>query len=334
MSWTQHGGALAAARAAFGDGAWLDLSTGINPHGWPGADGMHIDWSRLPGEDDLRALEMAAADYFGVDQAYVAALPGTEIGLRLLGALLDGPAHHLTPTYRTHAEMVAASTSVADVGLVRDGTLILANPNNPDGRVLPARDLLAIHDRLRRRGGWLVVDEAFADAGAIDLTPHGANTDVSISIAPHVSDDARLILFRSFGKFFGLAGVRLGFVIAPRAVIARMRALLGAWPVSAAAIAIGTAAYRDADWIVAMRARLARDAADLDAVLLRCGLSPIGRCPLFRLVEVADANATFTRLARRAILTRPFDYDPRWLRLGLPGGKDALERLETALADG
>ena len=326
MSWTHHGGRLAEARAAFGDGGkpWLDLSTGINPQPWPGVEGLAIDWARLPDEGALRALEATAAKYFGVDRDYVAALPGTEIGLRLLGTLLPGPARYLAPTYRTHAEMIAGSLPVNTLTDVSDGTVIVANPNNPDGHILSAHDFLAAHDRLRARGGWLVVDEAFADAV----------TDAPVGVAPHVADDARLIVFRSFGKFFGLAGVRLGFVIAPRAVIAQVRARLGAWPVSAAAIAIGTAAYRDADWIVAMRERLARDAADLDAMLLRRGLVPIGSCPLFRLIDVADAGATFAQLARHAILTRPFDYDPHWLRLGLPGSAEALERLDRALADG
>ena len=327
MSWTHHGGRLAEARAAFGDtgATWLDLSTGINPHAWPGAGEVAIDWARLPDESELRALEAAAAAYFGVDQDYVAALPGTEIGLRLLGTLLSGPARHLAPTYRTHAEMVADSVPIDSLSAASDGIVIVANPNNPDGRVLPAQALLAAHDRLRARRGWLVVDEAFADACV---------TDAPISVAPHVADGTRLIVFRSFGKFFGLAGMRLGFVIAPRAMIAKVRALLGAWPVSAAAIAIGSAAYRDADWIVTMRERLAQDAADLDGMLLGRGLVAIGACPLFRLVDVADASATFARLARHAILTRPFDYDPRWLRLGLPGSAAALDRLERALADG
>ena len=324
MNWTHHGGRIAEARAAFGDtgAAWLDLSTGINPHPWRGVGDLAIDWARLPDEGDLRALEAAAAEYFGLDHAYVAALPGTEIGLRLLGTVLPGPARHLAPTYRTHAEMFADSVPIDALSAASDGAVIVANPNNPDGRILSGRDLLTAHDRLRARRGWLVVDEAFADAGRTE------------SVAPYVAEDARLIVFRSFGKFFGLAGVRLGFVIAPRVVIAQVRALLGAWPVSAAAIAIGTAAYRDGGWIAAMRERLALEAADLDAMLLRRGLTPVGGCPLFRLVDVADAEATFAQLARHAILTRPFDYDPRWLRLGLPDTAEALERLERALADG
>lgn len=319
--WTWHGGGLAAARAHFGEAApWLDLSTGINPHPWPGAGSVAVDWQCLPDETSLQSLEAAAAAHFDADPAHVCAVPGTEVGLRLVGDVLPSPAFHLIPSYRTHGEMVAGSIPIMPERLSdADGaTLILANPNNPDGRLLERDAQLGLLDR-RGAQGWLVVDEAFAD------------THPAKSLAGEVSDGRRLLLFRSFGKFFGLAGVRLGFAIGPRSIIARLRNRLGAWPVSSAAIAIGTTAYRDAPWIAAMRERLTREAEALDAALRRHGYQSAGACPLFRLVICDDAPALFERLARRAILTRPFDYDPRWLRLGLPGSEAALARLEQAL---
>ncbi|HEV7312215.1 aminotransferase class I/II-fold pyridoxal phosphate-dependent enzyme [Sphingopyxis sp.] len=318
--WTWHGGGLEAAKHRFGGDNWIDLSTGINPHPWPDAASMEFDWQRLPDTQDLARLEAVAAGHFGVDARHVCAVPGTEIGLRLVGALVDGPAQHVAPGYRTHGAMVAGSAAVTwpDAGDPA-GHLILANPNNPDGRALAAG---AMHDLLERRTGWLLVDEAFADA------------DPASSIAASVGDTRRLVVFRSFGKFFGLAGVRLGFVLAPSALVAALRERLGAWPLSAAAIAIGTAAYADAGWIAAARQRLGEDAAALDTMMVRRGHRPVGACPLFRLIEVDDAHALFERLARRAILTRPFADQPRWLRLGLPADADALARLDAALADG
>jgi len=319
-SWTWHGGQLAHARDAFGDSdaPWIDLSTGINPHSWPGVGGLEIDWARLPDPAALADLEIAAAQYFAADPACVLALPGTEIGLRLLGEILPKPVRHVWPSYRTHREMapdaVAVALATADAS---EGTLILANPHNPDGRTAPPEILNA-----QMECGWLVVDEAFAD------------TDPSRSLAGKVSEDRRLIVLRSFGKFFGLAGVRLGFLIASPARIAEFRARIGAWPVSAAAIAIGTAAYRDTAWIADMRAQLRREAATLDRVLAAHGYPPAGDCPLFRLIKTGDAHALFERLARRSILTRPFDYDPRWLRVGLPPNAAALARLDAALGDG
>jgi cobalamin biosynthesis protein CobC len=316
-SWTWHGGGLEAARAHFGGTDWLDLSTGINPHPWPGTEALAIDWQRLPERHELAELEAAAADCFGLDPRHVCAVPGTEVGLRLAGSLIGGSAHYAAPTYRTHGEMIAgARPTTLDAAVA--GTLILANPNNPDGRALAPAQLLDLLDR-RAPDGWLLLDEAFAD------------TDPALSLASAIDDTRRLMVFRSFGKFFGLAGVRLGFVLGPQPMLDSIRATLGAWPISAAAIAIGTAAYRDRAWIGTTRTRLQDEAATLDATLVGAGYQATGACPLFRLIETPDGMALFEQLARHAILTRPFAEQPHWLRIGLPPCTDALDRLEAAL---
>jgi cobalamin biosynthetic protein CobC len=317
--WTWHGGALEAAKRHFGtgDAPWLDLSTGINPHPWPGADTIAIDWRRLPEREALADLEAAAAAHFGVEARHVCAVPGSEVGLRLAGRIIGGAARHVAPAYRTHGEIFSGSAPIdrAEAPTCK-GTLLLANPNNPDGSII---DIATLDAMLAERKDWLLIDEAFADCAPVT------------SIAHRIDDARRLLVFRSFGKFFGLAGVRLGFVLGPPLFLDELRALLGAWPVSAAAIAIGAAAYRDRDCIAAMREQLTREAAALDALLARHDLSVIGACPLFRLVETDDAGALFERLARAAILTRPFADQPRWLRLGLPGSAAALARLDAAL---
>jgi cobalamin biosynthetic protein CobC len=322
--WRVHGGRLGEAQAAFPDAPrpWIDLSTGINPHAWDVTRAGPVDWTRLPDEGALAALESAAAAHFGVDAASVCAVPGSEMGLRMLDALdLPAPFRHVAPSYGTHAEALPGSMpttlEAAETGDAHGGTLLLANPNNPDGRLIPAARLMA----LMAKGDTLVVDEAFADA-----VP-GA------SLLGGAVDD-RIVVLRSFGKFFGLAGLRLGFVIAAPARLAPLRRRLGSWPVSAAAIAIGTAAYRDAGWITGMRAQLLKEATRLDALLRANGLEPQGACPLFRLIRLEDAGALFDRLARRGILTRPFDYAPDWLRIGLPADDAAYARLDAALADG
>ena len=319
---TTHGGRIDVAAMRFPDAPrpWIDLSTGINPQHWD-ASGVALDWAALPNVTALAALEDTARVAFGMTHGAVAALPGTEIGLRLLRDLdLPQPARHVVPSYSTHATALPDSGPIAVEDMGTDGTLLIANPNNPDGRILAPSRLLAIARALQ--DGWLVVDEAFADV------------DPAISVLPHLREDDRVLVFRSFGKFFGLAGLRLGFACGPEPMIARFRERLGSWPVSAAAIAIGTAAYRDADWIAATRTDLARSADRLDVLLRRHGLDPRGDCPLFRLVAHGAAPALFERLAAAGILTRPFDYDPRWLRIGLPGGEPAWARLAEALRHG
>lgn len=319
-----HGGRLAQARAHFGGAPqdWLDLSTGINPVAWPGAESA-VDWRSLPDPADLARLEQQAASYFGVDPALCCAVPGSETGLRLLARTLRLPGLHLPLTYSTHANAFERADPVASVGELPAGAraLVVANPNNPDGRTWSGASLLALLDRQAADNGWLIVDEAF-----VDCRPEW-------SIAAHVANTRRLIVTRSFGKFFGLAGVRLGFVIAPGDVLDSLRRLLGEWPVCAAAVTFATAAYGDNEWIAAARRNLTVQASLLDTVLGRHGLFAEGDCPLFRLVDTADAQTLFTDLARRHILTRPFVSHPRLLRFGLPGDDAGLSRLDEALAE-
>jgi cobalamin biosynthetic protein CobC len=319
-SWTWHGGGLEAAKRHFGEGDWMDLSTGINPHPWPGAAAVPIDWRRLPEPEALADLEAAAAAHFNCDPRHVCAVPGTEVALRLIGQQIGGPAHYRAATYRTHAEMIAGSVP-AELTEDTRGTLILANPNNPDGALLRPEALLALLAS-RKDGEWLLLDEAFVD------------THPDASLAAEIDDGRRLVIFRSFGKFFGLAGVRLGFVLGPPAILQPIRTLLGAWPVSAAALAIGARAYRDAAWIAQTRTRLRAKAAALDACLAAAGYRAAGASPLFRLIDTPDAAALFAYLARQHILTRPFAEHPGWLRVGLPPSAVALERLSQALPRG
>ncbi len=318
----RHGGRIDDAMRAFprAPHPWLDLSTGINPVAWGPPAGLKFDSGPLPAITALRVLEAAAADYFGVAASRVAAVPGSEVALRLLPMLgLPGPIVAAHPGYGTHGEVAAAS--VATIA-ARPGTMLFANPNNPDGRLFDRATMQGLAARQAETGGWLAIDEAF-----VDTLPEA-------SILPGLDDAAPVVVLRSFGKFFGLAGLRLGFIVAPPAVIERVRRLFGDWPVSAQAIAWGRAAYADAGWIDATRRALDAGAARLDALLARHALVVRGASPLFRLVEQVDAPALFERLARAGILTRPFADRPDWLRFGLPGDDAAFDRLDRALAGG
>lgn len=285
-----------------------------------------FDWQRLPDDAALHTLEAVAAEHFGARGPQVLALPGTEFGLRGLAALgLPTPFRHVWPGYRTHAEALPGTEPLSFEALLAHamlgGTIVLANPSNPDGRLVPPVELMVLAKALAEAGGWLVVDEAFVDAHA------------GSSIIPLLDGTEPVIVTRSFGKFFGLAGVRLGFTVGPAAIIAQWREVVGSWPLSAAAIAIGTATYADAGWIATTRNALVERAAALDGVLRHHRLEPIGACPQFRLVE-CNAGEMFERLAGAGILTRPFDYNPRWMRLGVPASVSELARLDGALGYG
>lgn len=313
-----HGGRLDEACARFGGdpGDWLDLSTGINPCPWPGAETIRPDWRALPDARALRRLEESAAAHFGTDPALCCAVPGSEAGLRALARILGLPARHVPLTYGTYAKAFASPPQ----GHTGPTALIVTNPNNPDGRLYPPGHLVSALGRQQHGGGWLIADEAFADCHP------------DTSVAGLVANGRNLAVTRSFGKFFGLAGVRLGFVLAPEPLLAELRRLQGDWPVCSAALAFGTEAYADPGWIAATRAGLPERAAKLDTVLTRHGLRTTGACPLFRLADTGAAADLFASLARAQILTRPFADHPRLLRFGLPADDAQLARLDAALA--
>jgi len=322
-----HGGGLLAAAREFpaAPAPFIDLSTGINPHAWTMPALPPDCWTRLPEPEQEAALLAAAARAYGVaDPSCIVAAPGTQILIGLLPLLLPGrDVAVLGPTYGEHALAWRRAGSVVREVAMPSGLIapvcVLCRPNNPDGSMLPRGFLLALADRCAALGGRLVVDEAFAD-----LEPDA-------SLGDPLSHPG-LLLLRSFGKTYGLAGLRLGFALADPALAARLRGVLGPWAVSGPAIAAGTAALADAPWREAMRARLAHDATRLDATLRAAGLEVIGGTRLFRLAAHDEAAAWYRRLGHAGILVRRFADHSRWLRLGIPPDEAAWARLCAALA--
>jgi cobalamin biosynthetic protein CobC len=324
-----HGGNLDAARRLF-PGApepFTDLSTGINPHSYPVPQLSADVFARLPEPAETERLAAIAAKSYGAPSPdCVVAAPGTQILLTPVAALVPpGNAAVLGPTYGEFSCAAALAghevAEVEDVSQLLDADLaIVVNPNNPDGRVFSKNELLDLADARRFRGGLLVVDEAFVDAG-----PDG------VSLCNEVGRGG-IVVLRSFGKFFGLAGVRLGFAVAAPATAARLAALLGPWAVSGPAIAIGQRALADAAWIHAMRERLEGDARRLEAILTAAGTETVGGTSLFQLVRTPAADQLFHNLGCAGILVRRFPEYPDWLRFGLPGNDVAWDRLCRALA--
>ena len=326
----EHGGAIDAAVARYGipKGRWLDLSTGINPNPYPLPDVPAETWTRLPDEALDASLRQAAASRYGAaDPACVVAAPGSQALIQWLPRLrAPSRVAVLGPTYREHAaswsaaghrvaEIAASEPPEGDVDVV-----VAVNPNNPDGRVIEPARLLALLDALQREGGLLVVDEAFADA-----VP-------DVSLAPRAGRRG-LVVLRSFGKFHGLAGLRLGFALASPDMAGHLGQALGPWAVGGLAAAIGAAALADASWAEKTQARLAADAGRLDDLLRGSGLTVAGGTPLFRLAIDEAAQGLFEHLARSGILVRRFSREATWLRFGIPGGTLEFDRLGAALAE-
>ncbi|SMH59837.1 threonine-phosphate decarboxylase CobD [Azospirillum agricola] len=322
-----HGGDLDGARAAFPDAPqpWVDLSTGINPWSYPLPPIPPDAWTRLPARGAEMALREAAAACYGAPSAErVAAASGSQALIQLLPRLrAPGRVAVLAPTYAEHALCWAGAghrlSETTDPETADADVLVVVNPNNPDGRLLEPARLLALAERQAGRGGWLVVDEAFADC-----EPAG-------SVAPFAGTPG-LVVLRSFGKFFGLAGLRLGVALAEPALAAALRAAVGPWAVSGPGLAVAAAALSDRDWIAATRIRLRAEAEALDRLLTGVGLTVAGGTDLFRLVTHPDARSLHRILGEAGILVRRFEQRPDWLRLGLPADGEARRRLRDACA--
>jgi cobalamin biosynthesis protein CobC len=330
LPFSEHGGDLSAARLAYPQAPepWLDLSTGVNPYSYPFIELPAECLTRLPDTSELRALEAAAAKaYSAPAHTEVVAAPGTQAMINWLPRLL--PARRvgiLGFTYCEFARSWAANgakvTIAAELAeLQHQDVAIIVNPNNPDGRLIAAQDLLALAATLLAQGGFLIVDEAF-----VDLEP-------SASVVPQMPTNGVMVL-RSFGKTYGLPGLRLGFTIAPDQIATRLRTTLGPWPVSGASIIIGTRALLDRDWLAVTRERVQSDIAAFDKILAAAGFAFVGGSALFRLVRHSQAQLRFERLARAGILARRFDTHPDWLRFGIIASHAGRRRLRGALGLG
>lgn len=306
-----HGGNLDAAIAQYGGTKteWLDLSTGINPRPYPVPDIPNSDWMRLPDMQAQSRLDDAARRFWAVPQeAALLAAPGASALIARIPYLLPAQAVRVTaPTYNEHA----AAFSEGGWQVVPDGPTaarVLVHPNNPDGRLFSTADIEA---------DLTIIDESFCDVcPEHSLIDHAAKSGV--------------IILKSFGKFWGLAGLRLGFATGDPELIRRLSAMLGPWAVSGPALRIATAAFEDDQWAADTRQRLADDRAWLDHVLVGTGAKAVGGTDLFGLYEVENAASLQDRLARAYVWTRVFPYSKTLIRLGVPA-PDQRQQFESAL---
>lgn len=321
-----HGGRLRAAAAEYGipPKQWLDLSAGLNPSPWPVPPLSAEAWARLPEPED--GLVEAACAYYGAESLLPVA--GSQAAIQALPQLrTPGMVGVLSPAYAEHAHgwaraghrLVPLAPGRIEDALDNLDALVLVNPNNPTGHRFGRDQLLQWHRRLADRGGWLVVDEAF-----MDVTP-----EESLAVE---AQRPGLIVLRSLGKFFGLAGARVGFVLAQPDLLAQLDDLLGPWTVAGPARELAKRALADTEWQAKSRRELHRAEQRLAQLLTLHGLTPSGGTALFQWVLTEQAEAVQQALAKQGILVRRFD-EPASLRFGLAGRESEWERLENALTN-
>ncbi|ROS01919.1 L-threonine O-3-phosphate decarboxylase [Sinobacterium caligoides] len=337
MKKLKHGGNLRqmAERYQIDHGQWLDLSTGVNPYHYPIGDIPAVFFQHLP--DSQEALLQAARRYYGCQS--LLACSGSQQVIQIMPRLI-APIRVALPDsgYQEHAYrwQLAGHTpcwydgyspETLEALIVDEGVevAVIINPNNPTTALISVEKILQWAGVMAERGGLLIVDEAF-----IDLTPVQ-------SVAPF-ADRAGLMVLRSVGKFFGLAGIRVGFVLAETALLRRVEQELSPWQVSGPAEYLMIEALSDTPWQHA-NSQAINESKEMLAALLRQHLvSRIDDGGLFLScrLEHDAALSLYEKLARRGIAIRWGVYNKRWafVRFGLIRREDGANflRLSQALA--
>lgn len=316
-----HGGNIDWAKLHYGGEDWIDLSTGINRVPYPTGQIRQDAWTALPTKAATADLCAAARSRYRLtDDGGIAVFSGAQGAIQLYPHLWQpGDARIFGPTYNEHQATLERAgwrvTIVSEIDDIRGGDLgVVVNPNNPGGEHFEPGLLLSLKGDV----GCLIVDESF-----IDATP-------DLTLAPWLGDSGLLVL-RSFGKFYGLAGLRLGFLLGNSQEVRRISEMAGPWPVAGPAIEIGTRALRDEAWVMETVQRLRRDADAIDQIVESRGWIKRGGTALFRLYECRDAIAAQAELAGHAIWTRIFPWSDHLVRLGLPGTETEWKRLRHTL---
>jgi len=321
----EHGGKLRAAVQQYHIPLedWLDLSAALNPTPYPVGKIHYSTWQRLPEDDD--ALITIAARYYGNEQLLPVA--GSQAAIQTLPFLFSAPLRVgiLQTTYNEHAHawrraghtLIALDEQEIDQHISQLDVLLLVNPNNPTSAIFSRAQLRQWHAQLTTNKGWLIVDEAFIDC------------DPQHSLVQEAQQTG-LIILRSLGKFFGLAGARVGFVFAEKNLLANLRETLGPWPISHPSRIAAQRALSDSTWQQQQREMLPQQSARLAQLLIDAGLAPSGGCALFQWLQTPAAVAIHHHLATQGILTRLYT-EPTSLRLGLPAAEANWHRLSSAL---
>jgi cobalamin biosynthetic protein CobC len=306
---------------------WLDLSTGLNPNGWSVPVIPEHVWQALPQEED--GLQEAACRYYGCD--YCLPVAGSQAAIETLPTLRNlSNVGIVSPTYAEHEHawqkaghhVSRIDINHVDIELEHLDVLVVINPNNPTGHQVPVDTLLSWHQQLSKKGGWLIVDEAF-----MDVTPELSLVESGIRPG--------LIILRSLGKFFGLAGVRCGFVITDKELLSLLADKIGPWSVTGPSRYIAIQALKDKKWQSETRKVLSLQGQKLTELFEEQDFIVEGGSALFQWFKHSNARELFGLFARQGILVRLFDETVTTvtsLRFGLPKNIHQWQRLEKVLS--
>lgn len=332
MAAIDHGGELQKTCALYGGNLdeWLDLSTGISPVSFSLPEFSTATWQRLPEEAEVACVSELAGQFYGNGKEPPLPVAGTQAYIQTLVHLFDKsrPVLIISPTYGEYAHcFLSHGFRVAEMGwaqvlstdLSDYCAVVIVNPNNPDGRICKKHDLLEISKKLKKTNGYLIVDEAFADF------------DNNNSVVDQIKSNTNIIVSRSFGKFFGLAGVRLGFVFSSNDIRRKISNRLGPWAVSGPALAVAKFAFERPEIIAQHQAKIIKLGKIQSRVFSKFNLNILGKTALFTLIDFGKSSNAYDEFCRAQILARKFSWQDGVLRLGLVKNESELARLENVL---
>ena len=316
----QHGGDIDLAIKKYGGqrADWIDLSTGINRTSYPWQESVKVELRDLPSSKLLMGLEKAASRAYKVAEGTdTAAVQGAQQIISLLPICLKNynSVAILGPTYNEYEKAFKSSgikaETVSEVSKLSSSDIaIIVNPNNPTGKVI-AEEIL---DDLSKKVRILIIDESF-----------------KMFSSRRIQKFDNVIQINSLGKFFGLAGVRLGFVSGPSDFIKSVREMLGPWPISSIAAEIGIIALNDTTWISEMEKILLEGSNVLHKACSTKNWKLVGKTNLFHTYATSSCLEVEEQFAAHYIWIRTFDYSQTWIRLGIPTSKYEWTRVRQVL---
>ena len=321
----EHGGDLSKASVKYrrDESQWLDLSTGIAPWSWPIPQIPESVFASLPSNNGK--LEQAAAAYYG--NSSLLAVPGSQAAISHLprffskckvGVLWPSYAEHFASWQHYGHQVVALKQHEIDEQLETLRILVVVNPNNPTSQFIPLNTLLDWKHRLAKNNGFLIIDEAFID------------TQPQQSFLHSGLDLNNVIVLRSLGKFFGLAGVRLGFIFAHQSILQFLQSQLGPWSVNHVAQCLGSQALLDKPWHIKQTLRLQQNARQLQQAFSKW--SGLLSSDYFVWIQTKNAESIHEHFAKAGIWTRLFSQ-PKSIRIGLPKNKNDWKELRKAIGE-
>ncbi len=318
-----HGGQLNHVKQQFPDvhQDWLDLSTGISPFAYPIPEIPKFVWQSLPQVSE--SLLQKAKHYYQCSD--ILAAHGSQSIIQILPKLwlkrFGTPTSVFLPKvgYKEHQKAWSENqfpielydNELDSTEFSAPSIVVCINPNNPTGFLHSRQHLLRLLSQLQHNSGWLIVDEAFMDVIEEDA-----------SLMKH-ANHSNLFVLRSMGKFFGLAGIRVGFVSSCEKNLNDLSQLLGPWSVNGPALFVAEQALQNRQWQQEQQQRLKQSAQSLESWLKTKFRLPVTGTSLFKTLHLENATQLWTSLCHKGIYVRLCD-EKNALRFGIP----TLEQLQ------